>query len=163
MSKKNRKKQRGKSKQKPGKTGASTRAREEQKPSKVEQNKASNKAALLAALAETGGFIAPACRAAGLNRDTYYRYLNEDTDFAAAVEEISEDAKDTLEAGLYTIAKAGEDRDRIKASQIILNARAKERGYGSERREISGSLETQTRVEIVARLPDNGRGDAKPK
>lgn len=112
---------------------------------------------LLAALEETGCNVKAACKSINLARNNFYLYL-EDKAFADAVEEIREGCKDTAEYVLWTsMSQAERDSDRIKAAEIYLKARAKERGYGTTdtNTKISGELETTST--IMVRLPDNGR------
>jgi hypothetical protein len=80
---------------------------------------------LLDALEKALGVVSDACRAANVNRDTFYRYKKQDPDFAAAVEEIEDVAIDFAESALYKQIKEG-----IPSSTIFfLKTKGKRRGY----------------------------------
>jgi hypothetical protein len=99
------------------------------KTNKIQQHKI----ALLAALEKSLGIVSTACRAVGLDRSTFYKYVNEDEEFAAAVSEIENVALDFAESALMRQIQAD-----IPASTIFyLKTKGKARGY-VERQEISG-------------------------
>jgi len=126
----------------------------------VKDRIAETKAELLEHLRTWHGNVFQACRAAGVDRITYYRYLD-DPDFKAATETINEESKDKAEWVLLDAMQSGHFRDSVKAAEIYLKARAKERGYGTERRETehSGSLGIDAKIEKVRfELPDNQTG-----
>jgi ACT domain-containing protein len=88
--------------------------------------KESRKQKLLEALSETQGLVYHACKRAGnISRSTYYRYLQEDQEFAKAVDEIQQAQIDYVEGQLIkNIAQQ-------KETSIIfyLKTKAKDRGY----------------------------------
>ena len=88
--------------------------------------KESRKQKLLEALSETQGLVYHACKRAGnIGRSTYYRYLQEDPEFAKAVDEIQQAQIDYVEGQLIkNIAQQ-------KETSIIfyLKTKAKDRGY----------------------------------
>ena len=69
---------------------------------------ADRKKAALAAYVETG-IVASACRAVGIGRTTWYRWIREDKDFAAVVENAREMVADDLESEAVRRAKNGSD------------------------------------------------------
>ena len=73
-----------------------------------------------------------ACKEAGINRDTYYRWMKEDPKFKAKVEETSEAMLDRLENVLYYKADVEQN---MTAIIFILKTKGRERGY-VERREV---------------------------
>lgn len=132
----------------------------------IENRIAETKSQLLNALREWAGNVYQACKAVGVDRTTFYRYQKDDPAFAAEVEIINEESKDQAEWVLLDAMRQGQFRDSVKAAEIYLKARAKERGYGTERRETehSGSLDLNAKVEKVRfELPDNGTADNNPK
>lgn len=119
------------------------------------------KEAMLNALHESGGIVTDAAIAAGIDRTTHYVWMKNDPVYAEAVSEISEITLDEAEKTLLSLMRYSEhDPTRMNSARAILQARGKSRGYGTENRKVehSGEINTTARVEIVARLPDNGRG-----
>lgn len=84
-----------------------------------------NKKALIEALELSLGIVTSACRAAKLDRTTFYRYVNDDPDFAKAVGDISNVALDAVEGALFRQIQAD-----VPASTIFyLKTKGKDRGY----------------------------------
>ena len=99
------------------------------KSNKIEQTKK----ALLEALEKTLGIVTTACKVVGVQRGTFYRYYNEDKDFAKAVKEIENVVLDFAESQLHKQIK-----DNNTSSTIFyLKTKGKNRGY-VERQEITG-------------------------
>ena len=99
------------------------------KSNKIEQTKK----ALLQALEKTLGIVTTACKVVGVQRGTFYRYYNEDKDFAKAVKEIDNVVLDFAESQLHKQIK-----DNNTSSTIFyLKTKGKNRGY-VERQEITG-------------------------
>jgi len=63
----------------------------------------SNKKVLLVALEKSLGVVATACKAAGIARSSYYRWMQEDAAFKAAVEELTEVSLDFGESQLHKL------------------------------------------------------------
>ena len=85
-----------------------------------------NKKKLLEALEKSLGIVTRACKAAGITRTTFYRYVKDDKEFAAAVEELADVALDFAEEQLHA-----QILDGIPASTIFyLKTKGKKRGYG---------------------------------
>jgi len=99
------------------------------KSNKIQQHKI----ALLAALEKSLGIVSTACRAVGLDRSTFYKYVNEDEEFAAAVADIENVSLDFAESSLL---KQIQDYNTA-ATIFYLKTKGKHRGY-VERQEISG-------------------------
>lgn len=61
----------------------------------------------------TEGTVKAACKAASISRQTWYRWLQADPAFAAAVGEAEQDVADDLEAAALTRAKAADGSDTL--------------------------------------------------
>ena len=90
------------------------------------------KKALVEALEKSLGVVSTACKAAGISRDTHYRWLKEDPEYKAQVEELSEVALDFAESHLHNLIKDGNPAATI----FFLKTKGKNRGY-IERQEIA--------------------------
>ena len=64
----------------------------------IQERIAKDKEVVLDALNKSSGIVASACKAAGISRFTFYKWLKEDSDFAEKVEDIKELQKDFAEA-----------------------------------------------------------------
>lgn len=89
---------------------------------------------LLEALKKSLGVVSSACAAVGVNRSTYYDYLNNDPDFRAEVEDLKNVALDFAETSLLKQIQDG----NTSATIFYLKTQGKERGY-VERQEVTGS------------------------
>ena len=78
------------------------------------------------------GVVSTACKAAGVSRDTHYRWLREDPDYKEQVEELAEVAVDFAESHLHKLIKDGNPAATI----FFLKTKGKNRGY-IERQEIA--------------------------
>ena len=85
------------------------------------------KEAFISAYIAELGNITDTCKSVKLSRQTYYRWLKEDPEFKAALENISiEDIKlDFAESKLFEFMK-----NESKAVFYYLNNKGKSRGYG---------------------------------
>ena len=90
------------------------------------------KKALVEALEKSLGVVSTACKAAGISRDTHYRWLKEDPEYKAQVEELSEVAVDFAESHLHKLIRDGNPAATI----FFLKTKGKSRGY-VERQEIA--------------------------
>lgn len=93
---------------------------------------------ILEALEMHNGIVSSACASIGLARSTYYNWLNEDSVFKAAVEEIQDVAIDFVESKLMEKIKgvqvAGKDAvydvpPSDTAIIFFLKTKGKKRGY----------------------------------
>ena len=100
----------------------------------IQERIAKDKEVVLDALNRSSGIVASACKAAGISRFTFYKWLKEDSDFAEKVEDIKELQKDFAEALILKKMKEGD------TTMIIFYAKTqmKDRGY-SERLEHTGA------------------------
>lgn len=79
----------------------------------------------LVLLEDQRGNVSAACEAAGVSRQTYYRWL-EDEHFAEACSIVREGLIDWVEGKLFELVEDGSSRD----TQFYLRTQAKHRGYG---------------------------------
>ncbi len=83
------------------------------------------KEAILQALENSLGVVTVACKQADVPRSTYYKWLNEDEDFAKAVKEIENIALDFGESQLHKQIGDG----NTSATIFFLKTKGKKRGY----------------------------------
>lgn len=102
---------------------------------KIKPNKTDiNKKKMLLALESSLGVVTIACKKTNLDRSQFYFWLKEDSEFAAAVEDMNNIALDFAESSLHKQIQSG-----VPASTIFyLKTRGKDRGY-IERTEVTGA------------------------
>lgn len=83
------------------------------------------KKAMIAALEKSLGIVTTACRAVDMSRETHYRWMREDEDYAAAVNELENIALDFAESQLHKQIKDGNPTSTI----FFLKTKGKKRGY----------------------------------
>ena len=111
-----------------------------------------HKKAILEALEQTLGVVTSACRKVGVGRTTFYGWLNDDEEFAKAVQDIENEALDFAESQLHQQIKSGNPTSTI----FYLKTKGKKRGY-IERMETENTnknldLSNLTDEELEARL-----------
>jgi hypothetical protein len=89
------------------------------------------KRALIEALTQTLGVVTSACKSVDVDRSTFYKYINEDAEFAREVRDIQEIAVDFAESKLHEQIK----EKNTTATIFFLKTKGKHRGY-IERQEI---------------------------
>lgn len=89
------------------------------------QQTAKNKENLLKALKKSLGVVSTACDNVGITRPTFYSYLQNDSRFRQAVEEINERTLDFAESSLFRQI----DEGNTTATIFYLKTRGKDRGY----------------------------------
>ena len=112
-----------------------------------------NKRNLLEALEHSLGVVTSACKAVNIDRTTFYRYINEDNEFASQVRAMDNVALDFAEGSLHQQIKAG-----VPASTIFyLKTKGRSRGY-IERQEITNKDETSNAIteKMAAKLVKDG-------
>lgn len=82
------------------------------------------KAKLLDALELSVGVVTTACRAVNISRDTHYRWMKEDPDYKARVEELENVALDLSESKLFENIMSGD------TTAIIFHLKTKGKGRG---------------------------------
>ena len=91
------------------------------KSSKIVQTKKR----IIEAMEKSLGVITTACRVAGVSRDTYYRYYEEDPEFAKQCNDIENIVLDFAESQLHKQIKGGNPTSTI----FFLKTKGKKRGY----------------------------------
>ena len=104
---------------------------------KARRDKRDNKKEIcLKALDKSLGIVTPACKEADISRQTFYRWIEEDPEFAEAVKEIGEKQGDFVENALLKNIKNGD----TGSITFYCRTKLKERGYVS-RQEITGDIQ----------------------
>ena len=83
------------------------------------------KESILEALEKSLGVVTVACKSADVPRSTYYKWLNEDEEFAKAVKDIENIALDFGESQLHKQIGDG----NTSATIFFLKTKGKKRGY----------------------------------
>lgn len=92
------------------------------------------KKALLEALEKSLGVVTSACKIVGVDRTTFYTYVNEDVDFKRAVDDVENIALDFAESQLHKQIQNGE----VSSTIFFLKTKGKKRGY-VEKQEVEHS------------------------
>lgn len=109
----------------------------EKKPRKLsDKSKQLKKKALILALEQTLGVVTHACQKTGVNRKTFYDWLQQDPEFRQQVEDINNVVLDFAESKLYSQIK----ENNTTATIFFLKTKGKHRGY-VEKQEIEHSGE----------------------
>tara|TARA_Y100001937_G_C7031248_1_gene290187 strand:+ start:248 stop:607 length:360 start_codon:yes stop_codon:yes gene_type:complete len=109
------------------------------------------KESILKALEQSLGVVTMACKKAKVPRSTFYKWLNEDNDFAKKVKDIENVALDFAESQLHQQIGKG-----IPSSTMFyLKTKGKHRGY-VERTEITGAdgMPNNFQIEIIDKTED---------
>ena len=97
---------------------------------KTDKKKSTNsttrkKTAFLKVFESNLGVITPACKSIGIDRGTYYLWMEKDAEFAAACQHIQESAIDFAESTLFKQMKKGD----TTAAIFYLKTKGRRRGY----------------------------------
>lgn len=111
---------------------------------------AKRKAAMLDSLTRSMGVIAQAVKETGICRATHYKWMKQDEDYKAKVDEIFETLLDYAEHQLHSLIQ----KKNPAAIFFFLKSRGKARGYGFQKEEEFEAPDEEV-VKIV--LPDNQR------
>ena len=109
------------------------------------------KESILKALEQSLGIVTVACKKANIPRSTFYKWLNEDIEFAKKVKDIENIALDFAESQLHK-----QIGDGIPSSTMFyLKTKGKSRGY-VERQEITGAdgMPSNFQIEIIDKTED---------
>ena len=106
---------------------------------------------MLKALEQSLGVVTVACKKANIPRSTFYKWLNEDIEFAKQVKDIENIALDFAESQLHKQIS----ENSTSATFFYLKTKGKKRGY-IERQEITGAdgVPTNFQVEIIDKTED---------
>jgi|TARA_R110002020_G_scaffold183360_4_gene379647 hypothetical protein len=111
------------------------------------------KKAVLVALEQNLGVVTSACRAAGLGRTTFYKWLKTDEDFNKSVKELENVQLDYAESKLLENIRANKETSII----FYLKCKGKKRGF-VERNELDvttgGEAINKIKIEIVKTKDD---------
>ena len=107
-------------------------------------NKDITKKAMLDALEKSLGVVTAACKSVDIARETHYRWMREDADYKAAVEEIGDVAIDFAESQLHKQIKEGNSTATI----FFLKTKGKKRGY-VERQEVDVNTGKLFQIEVL--------------
>ena len=112
------------------------------------------KEVMLKALEQSLGVITTACRKADIPRSTFYKWMNEDEEFAMQVKDIENIALDFAESQLHQQIGNGVP----SSTMFYLKTKGKKRGY-VERQEITGAdgVPTNFQVEIIDKTEDTNK------
>jgi hypothetical protein len=91
----------------------------------MDKNRHIKKQSILKALEKSLGVVTVACKQADVPRSTYYKWLNEDEEFAKAVKDIENIALDFGESQLHKQIGDG----NTSATIFFLKTKGKKRGY----------------------------------
>ena len=91
----------------------------------MDESRHIKKESILKALEKSLGVVTVACKQADVPRSTYYKWLNEDEDFAKAVKDIENIALDFGESQLHKQIGDG----NTSATIFFLKTKGKKRGY----------------------------------
>lgn len=106
-------------------------------PDTAEQKRTTlRKEAVLTALELSLGIVTSACKEAEVPRRTFYQWCEDDKDFKAAVDDISEIALDYAESKLFKLIKS----EVPSSVYFYLKTKGKKRGY-IERQEIDAKFD----------------------
>lgn len=86
---------------------------------------------MLEALQRSLGVVTTACNVVGIHRDSHYRWLKEDPDYAQSVKQVEDVALDFAESHLHELIKNGNPAATI----FLLKTKGRKRGY-IERQEV---------------------------
>ena len=103
-----------------------------------------HKKAVLDALEKSLGVVTSACKTVGVGRTTHYLWMQEDKEYKAAVDELSDVAIDFAESQLHKQIKDGNSTATI----FFLKTKGKKRGY-VERQELDVSSGKLFQIEVL--------------
>ena len=109
---------------------------------KVQERTVDAKARFLTVFISKANNISESCKAAAINRDTYYDWIKKDSEFKKAVADAKEALYDFAETALVKAMQDG----NFQAIKFYLINKAKQRGW-QETTNITGNVDTK--VEIV--------------
>jgi len=107
------------------------------------------KKAMVQALVKSYGIVTKACEDVGLSRDTHYRWLKEDPEYAQEVTAIEDVALDFAESELHKRIKEGD----TTATIFFLKTKGRRRGY-NERQDVNLSGSVKTVVDFRGDIDD---------
>ena len=128
-----------------------------QMPSTVELRVANNKQRFLMAFRHTGGIVQTSLKIANVSLSTYYRWRDEDPAFSEDCQEILELELDEAEMEINRLRKHNDPSIRLQSCREFLKAKGRERGWGTQKQEISGELNLNHKGVVYVSSPTNSR------
>ena len=130
-----------------------------------EQKDTLKKKAMLKALESSLGVVTTACESVGIKRNSHYRWMNEDEEYRAQVESLTDLAIDFAESKLFELINGAhrevstpdgevisiKDAPNTSATIFYLKTRGKKRGY-VERTELAGVNDAPIQIIINDKL-----------
>lgn len=130
-----------------------------------EQKDTLKKKAMLKALESSLGVVTTACESVGIKRNSHYRWMNEDEEYRAQVESLTDLAIDFAESKLFELINGAhrevstpdgevisiKDAPNTSATIFYLKTRGKKRGY-VERTELAGVSDAPVQIIINDKL-----------
>ena len=104
---------------------------------------------MLDALEKSLGVVTAACKAVGIGRTTHYLWMQEDAEYKAAVDGLSDVALDFAESQLHKQIKEGNSTATI----FFLKTKGKKRGY-IERQEVEVASGKMFQIEVLGEDSD---------
>ena len=104
------------------------------------------KKALIVALNQTLGNVTKACSAVGIHKSTFYNYIRDDPEFAAAVKEVDEVCLDYAVDTLFKQMNAG----NAKATIFYLEKKGRARGFGETPIDVNVNITEDAKRQAVA-------------
>jgi predicted DNA-binding transcriptional regulator AlpA len=95
------------------------------------------KNAFIESMKKTLGIVTQSCDKVGISRETYYKWMKEDPNFAKQIEYVQEIAVDFVESKLFQQIQNGD----TTASIFYLKTKGKHRGYIETRENINKNTE----------------------
>ena len=96
---------------------------------------------MLEALEKTLGVVTTASKMVGIERTTHYKWMSNDKDYKAKVEDLQEVVLDFAESALHKMV----ENHNPAATLFLLKTKGKKRGY-IERQEIEHTSDVETNV-----------------
>jgi hypothetical protein len=105
---------------------------------------------MLRALEATLGVVTPACKSAGVDRSTHYRWMEKDENYKKKVEDIDNIVLDFVESKLHTKIK----NDDTTSILFYLKTKGKKRGYVEKTEQettmtLTGSIPIESWIKTV--------------
>lgn len=94
-------------------------------PKNNENSTKARKKAMVEAMKGQLGIVSLACQEVGISRQTHYKWLKEDKNYAELIAEVPETTLDFAEHALHKLINAG----NVTAIIFFLKTQAKKRGY----------------------------------
>ena len=107
----------------------------------MDKNRHIKKEAILKALENSLGVVTLACKQADIPRSTYYKWLKEDEEFAAIVEQIENIQKDFIKSKYYECVKD-------KVPSVVIHAAKTQLGWNETNKVDLTSKDDKIKINI---------------